>query len=221
MSAPGGGVVVASVNLGQPREMGVAGKRRFSGIFKEPVAGAVAVNELGLAGDHVLDVKHHGGPGQAVYMYTLEDYAWWSVTLGRPLPPGEFGENLTISGLDIGALRVGDFLHFDNLSVQFTTPRRPCATLAARMNDLAFVRRFREARRPGVYARVTRPGSVQAGQIGRLEPWPEEAPGILERFDLAFEPPTTPEAVRRLLAAPLDERSRAEYESLLAQLTGQ
>src|SRR5215813_9955825 len=78
-------------------------------IDKRPVEGPVAVSapgpkgtgEVGLAGDRVCDVKHHGGPDQAIYAYAREDLDWWEAELARPLHNGMFGENLTTAGLDV------------------------------------------------------------------------------------------------------------------------
>ncbi|HEX2863191.1 MAG TPA: MOSC domain-containing protein [Deinococcales bacterium] len=214
----GAAVRVESVNLGLPRALTREGHVRQTGIFKEPTPERVVVAPLGLGGDHVLDGKVHGGPGQAVYLYGVEDYAWWASELGRDLPPGTFGENLTVSGLDVPDLRTGDRLVLPDATLEFTAPRVPCETLAARMGDPGFVKRFARARRPGVYARVLAPGSVQVGESGRLERASGDLPGILERFDLVYDPPTDREALRRLLAAPIDERSRARYTELLARL---
>ncbi len=55
-------------------------------IDKRPTDGPVAVGRLGLAGDRQMDVKHHGGPLQAVYAYASEDLDWWSRELGREHP---------------------------------------------------------------------------------------------------------------------------------------
>ena len=77
-------------------------------IDKRPTAGPVRVGRLGLAGDRQMDVKHHGGPLQAVYAYAGEDLDWWSRELGREIPHGFFGENLTTAGIDVGGARQGE-----------------------------------------------------------------------------------------------------------------
>ena len=98
--------------------------------------------------------KHHGGPDQAVYVYLSEDYDWWSKTLGRPIAPGTFGDNITISGLTSADLAIGDRLIAGDVVIEVTTPRIPCNTLAARMGDPGFVKAYRDAGRPGAYCRV-------------------------------------------------------------------
>lgn len=152
---------LVSVCVGEPRA--VNSKSGWTGIHKQPVAGPVEVGPLGLAGDHILDTKHHGGPEQAVYIYTVPDYAWWAQALGRPLAPGTFGENLLFSGLESAAVRLGQRFQVGAVLLEVASARVPCVTLAERMGDPTFVRRFREARRPGLYARVLQAGPVQAG----------------------------------------------------------
>ena len=149
---------VLSVNIGSVQTMHNAKASGKTGIYKQPVAGPVRITINGLPGDSIVSTKHHGGPDQAVYVYGGADYAWWSSELGRALAPGTFGENLTISDLASAGLAIGDRLHIGAVILEVTAPRIPCGTLAQRMGDPGFVKRFRAAERPGVYCRVVREG---------------------------------------------------------------
>lgn len=137
-----------SVNLAQPRQHQVVGKPETTGIYKVPQPGAVHVGKLGLLHDHIADVKHHGGPDQAVYLYSAQDYEWWAEQLGRALEPGTLGENLTPSSFGSETVRAGDRYRVGEVVLEVTWPRIPCATLSARMGDTKFVKKFRQARRP-------------------------------------------------------------------------
>ena len=64
--------VVESVNVGRPREVFWKGRQVLTGIFKEPVAGRVAIRRLNLEGDQQADLRVHGGPDMAVYVYPAE-----------------------------------------------------------------------------------------------------------------------------------------------------
>src|SRR5699024_1107127 len=73
-----------------------------SGIYKEPVKGAVQAREDGFVGDEQGDRRHHGGPDKALHAYPVAHYQDWV----RDLPdqadhfqPGAFGENLVVEGL--------------------------------------------------------------------------------------------------------------------------
>ena len=72
-----------SVNVGLPVSVPARGGLLRTGIYKRPVAGRVRVERTNLAGDGQADLKHHGGPHQAVYAYAHEHYAWWARQLGR------------------------------------------------------------------------------------------------------------------------------------------
>jgi|SRR5690349_3919192 len=187
-------------------------------IGKQPVAGPVAVTAEGLAGDGVGSPKHHGGPDQAAYAYGTNDYAWWSAELGRELEPATFGENLTIEGLESGGCSIGDRLATGSAVFEVTAPRIPCGTLARRMGDTRFIRRFRDARRPGLYLRVLEPGTVTAGDAVTLTPAPAGALPLLELQDLFYARHVPRARIERALAAPVSIRDRIYLERQLAKV---
>ncbi|HWG85034.1 MAG TPA: MOSC domain-containing protein [Deinococcales bacterium] len=210
-----------SVNVGSTRPLKVGGRERQTGIFKTPLAGPVEVGPLGLAGDVQVDRKHHGGPDQAVYLYGADDYAWWSRELGRELPAGTFGENLTLESVG-SEPRLGDRYRVGGVLLEVTAPRVPCNTLAARMGEAAFVKSFARAGRWGVYARVLEPGSLQAGQTMSITPAPEGAATVRDLFEV-YTGGTGMQRDRalleRCLASPaLAQRARRDLSELLASL---
>lgn len=207
---------LVSVNVGKTQS--IEAKSGRTGIFKRGQDAPVRVTELGLEGDAICDTENHGGVDQAVYLYGEPDYAWWSETLGRVLEPGTFGENLTVSELESGTLAIGDRFRIGDVLLEITAPRVPCVTLATRMGDPAFVKRFRHAERPGVYCRVLQEGSVQAGDEVTFEPYKGERLGALEMFRQFYEPRLDEATLRRHLAAPVATRDRAEKEAALARL---
>ena len=81
----------------------------------------------------------------------------------RTIAPGTFGDNLTIEGVEGRNVCVGDRFAIGDVVLEVTSHRTPCMTLAARMDDPGFVRRFHKANRPGAYFRVIAPGPVSAG----------------------------------------------------------
>jgi MOSC domain-containing protein YiiM len=204
-----------SVNRGTPQTIAGSEKVGSTGIFKQPVTGRVQIGETGLSGDAVLDKKHHGGPDQAIYVYGAPDYAWWSETLGCELLPGTFGDNLTIAGLESATIWVGDTLRVGEVLLQVTAPRIPCGTLAARMGDRSFVKRFRAAERPGLYCRVLQSGWVQAGDPVQMERYRGDTISVLDMFRAYYDPDPSEDLIHRHLAAPIAIRSRAEMEENL------
>ncbi|GAA4022275.1 MOSC domain-containing protein [Deinococcus rubellus] len=205
-----------SVNIGQRQP--IAAKNGQTGIFKRPASQPVWVGALGLAGDHIQDTKNHGGPEQAVYVYTQPDYDAWSAFLGQPLEPGLFGENLLISGLESAATPMGTRLRIGGVLIEVTSARIPCDTLAARMNDPQFVKTFRRQRRPGFYTRVLEEGEVSAGDAVMLErQMPPGTPTVLDAFEFFYTKSPTREQMERLLTAPIHHKMRAQLEERLSR----
>ena len=154
---------VASVNVGRPRRVAWQGRQVTSAIWKSPVAGRVRLRGANLDGDEQADRRAHGGPQQSLYAYGLDDYRWWAATLGRPVGPGTFGDNLTVAGLDPSAALVGERWAVGSAVVQVTAPRIPCYKLGIRMDDEECPRRFAAAMRPGAYLAIVQEGEVAAG----------------------------------------------------------
>jgi MOSC domain-containing protein YiiM len=166
--------VLLSVNLAVPRA-NRAKDVGITGIDKRPSSEPVAVRApgrdgvSGLVGDQIFDVRAHGGDDQAVYAYAREDYDRWSLLLGRELPGGCFGDNLTTRGVDITDAIVGEQWRIGQECVlAATVPRIPCGTFAAWMQDQdlahhGWVKTFTEAAAPGAYMRVVSPGVIRAG----------------------------------------------------------
>src|SRR5712672_49034 len=98
-----------SLNVGLPREVIWHGRSVTTGIYKEPVAGRVALRKLNLDGDRQADLTVHGGEYKAVYCYPVEHYEYWKKEWpGRELPMGMFGENFTVQGLFENDVHLGD-----------------------------------------------------------------------------------------------------------------
>jgi MOSC domain-containing protein YiiM len=155
---------LVSVNVARIEVLEHNGKSVRTGILKKPVRGPVRVGPLGLEGDEQADVKHHGGEQMALYAYTVANYNHWRDYLGRDLPPGIFGENLTVDGLDESDVSIGDrFRIGDEVEVEVSIPRAPCATFAMVMQDTKFGKEFLASGRVGFYMRVQRGGVVNAG----------------------------------------------------------
>src|SRR5512140_1161572 len=131
---------VLSVNIGAKRTQPKGNGLETTGIYKMPAQEPVWIGAAGIPDDFIGDLKDHGGPDQAVYLYGQPDYDWWSEQLGRQLEPGTFGENLTLSEFESARYNIGDRLQVGSLILEFTAPRIPCSTLARRMGDAHFVK---------------------------------------------------------------------------------
>ncbi|MFT4295020.1 MAG: MOSC domain-containing protein [Micropruina sp.] len=143
---------VLSVNLGRSAvDRGKPVNR--TGIDKRPVPSAVVAapgprdltrtlgpeSRIGLAGDFIGDGKHHGGDLQAVYACAREDLDQLGGLVGREFADGSFGENLTTLGVDVTGALVGERWRIgtgpDAVELQVTTPRIPCNTFRAWIDE--------------------------------------------------------------------------------------
>lgn len=156
---------VLSVNCSLPKTLLINGNQVSTGIYKEPVTGAVPVFKLGLEGDGQADLTVHGGEFQALYAYPVEHYAHWQQELvSELLPPGTFGENLTLSGMLETEVCIGDLHRIGNVVLQVTGPRIPCFKLGHKVHSPGILKPFLQSGRSGFYYRVVREGRLAAGE---------------------------------------------------------
>ncbi|WBP84761.1 MOSC domain-containing protein [Kitasatospora cathayae] len=204
-----------SVNVGRPRPNPWKGLSA-TGIDKQPVDGPVAVTApgpkgtgaVGLAGDRVYDVKHHGGSDQAVYAYAREDLDGWEAELGRPLANGVFGENLTTVGLDVNGALIGERWRIGpDVVLEVSCARIPCSTFEGWLQREGWITRFTRAGVPGAYLRVVEPGAIRTGDPVGIVHRPDHDVTVEVVFRaMTLEPALLP----RLLAADaLPEEVRA------------
>jgi len=206
-----------SVNIGQPRPEPGKGAG-LTGIDKRPARGPVMVTPggakgtgiVGLAGDRVYDLTHHGGPDMAVYAYAREDLDGWQAELNRTLPPGVFGENLTTVGLDVTGALIGERWRVGpEVLLEVCQPRIPCGTFQGWLGRRGWVKRFTQAARPGAFLRVIKAGEICAGDSITIEYRPDHdvTVGVVFRA-VTLEPELLP----RLLTAdalPADIKEQA------------
>jgi MOSC domain-containing protein YiiM len=209
---------VVSVNAGSAELMKIGARTVSTGIRKRPVERG-HVGTLGLAGDVVADTENHGGPDQALYLYSSGDYAWWADQLGAVPEPGMFGENLTLSSFGSDEVRIGDRYRVGPVLLEVTSPRIPCSTFATRLGEPDWVKRFAAARRPGLYVRVLDPGEVAAGDPVERLGGGEDHPTVVDLMDAWYEPEPEAELLERLLAAPVAVRARGSLEKKLARVS--
>lgn len=218
---------LVSVNVAVPRSH-PATTVGVTGIDKRPAAGPVPVRApgpkgtgegSGLVGDAVVDGRHHGGDHQAVYAYAREDLDRWAADLGRVLPSGMFGENLTTAGLNVTDALIGERWRIgDRVVLEVSAPRIPCRTFAGWMEEQGWVERFTSRAAPGAYLRVIEPGQIGAGDPIAVVSRPDHGVTVGVTFRaLTHEPELLP----RLLAADaLDPEARQVAARRTAGIAG-
>ena len=140
------------------------GKKIRTGIFKRKTEGPIKVTRLGLEGDDQANKKLHGGIYKAICVYPSEHYDLWKEELGKPdLSFGDFGENLTTSGLMERDIHLGDRLRIGSVEMVVTQPREPCITLNARLDKKDLSARICKSGRSGFYFSVMKEGIIKNG----------------------------------------------------------
>ena len=192
-----------SVNVGLPREVIANGRATTTGIFKQPIANRVRVRSLNIDGDRQADLTVHGGVDKAVYAYPHEHYAHWERELApRKFAPGQFGENLTTSGLLEDDVRIGDLFAIGSARFEVSQPRVPCFKLALRMEMPQFPKIFLQSQRTGFYLRVVQEGEIGAGDaILRITTDPRQMT-VREIFEVAYGESFDRSAIQRAAAMP-------------------
>lgn len=191
-----------------------------SGIDKRPVSGRIRVRADGVEGDFIGDTSAHGGVDKAVYAYAREDALWWERELDRTIGPGGFGENLTLTGVDVTGAVIGERWAVGTAVLEVSLPRTPCATFAGFWGVPDLVKRFTARGTPGAYLRVVRDGEVEAGDPLEVTYRPAHGVTIGETFriltgapeslPLLLEVPELPEYVRDRVRRRLAEQPTAE-----------
>lgn len=154
---------------GRVHQINVSG----GGVPKLPVPEAHFGTD-GVTGDRHADTVHHGGPHQAVCLYSLEVIEGLRAE-GHPIHPGAAGENLTVAGIDWASVRPGTRLRAGEALLEITKPTSPCHKNARWFLDGRFDR-MHDGRHPGwsrMYAKVLEEGLVRTGDPVDLSPGEE------------------------------------------------
>src|SRR5215469_3586854 len=146
------------------------------GLPKRAVPGGF-ISEMGLEGDEHAHAGIHGGPLKAILLASAEIIDDLAMR-GYPLFYGALGENLTMLGISIRRLRIGDRLAAGDALLEITQPRGPCSAIQVygeSLKDQIYDTRVKalESESPrwgmsGFYARVLEPGYVRANDSIRL-----------------------------------------------------
>lgn len=187
-SPTAGGELVVGVQIGRPEVWDA--KKHLTGMRKRPVASIGVVDpgpreaggRSGVSGDHVGDLKHHGGSEQAVYVVAREELDHWGAELGRSIPDGAFGENVTTRGVRVDDAVIGTRWRMGTALLEVTGPRVPCRTFAWAIDEPRWVKRFTDHGRPGAYTRVVEPGTITAGDMVDVVDMPEHGVTVVDVF---------------------------------------
>jgi molybdopterin adenylyltransferase len=124
------------------------------GTRKHPVGRAVLVTGFGIEGDA------HGGEGDRQVSLLARESIAKMRSSDLTLAPGDFGENLTTAGIDLMHLPVGSTLRVGaEAELRVTQIGKEChlgCDIRRQVGDCVMPRE-------GIFARVTKPGAIAAG----------------------------------------------------------
>ena len=156
--------MLVSVNVGMPKDVPWQGKTVYTGVWKYPAAGPQMVRRLNIDGDGQGDLNGHGGEQRAVLVYQLDSYRHWQQYFGRDdFSYGQFGENLTVSGMPDDEVCIGDRYRIGEAEFEVTQPRVTCYRVGLRLGQPELPALLVSHHRPGFYMRVITEGHVEAG----------------------------------------------------------
>jgi MOSC domain-containing protein YiiM len=143
------------------------------GLPKRPVERA-RIGAAGLEGDRQAHPAIHGGARKALLLIAAEVVDELAAR-GYPVFYGALGENLTIRGIDVGGLGIGNRLRVGTATVEITQVRVPCAQLDVYGKSIQgelYDARVKAGEsgsprwgRSGFYASVIEAGAVAPGDI--------------------------------------------------------
>lgn len=208
-----------SINVSLPVTIERGRKTYSTAIFKKPVDGPVYVHKTNLVGDRQADLVNHGGEDKAVYGFSYDHYAYWQGILNKPdLVYGQFGENLTVEGLDETKLCIGDQLKIGSCLLEISQPRIPCFKLGMIMGVEDMPRLFKQHGATGIYFRVLEEGEMTAGSPLLIVGRGKHRLSVKTLFTQYFDPaPKHPEVLETALEIP--ELAREWKEKIVRKLT--
>lgn len=207
---------LVSLNVGKPVMITHGSKEILSGIFKQPSPLSHILTTTGMQGDGQGDMVHHGGPDKAVCVYFEARYPYWREQYEVPFDHGAFGENFTLSNWTEEDLCIGDIVQAGEVILQVSQPRQPCYKLGLRHKLPEFPAHVQREGYTGLYFRVLKEGSIQAGTVLEITHQHPARKTILEANRIMYRDKEDKQGIRELLA--VKELSASWKEQLGARL---
>lgn len=129
------------------------------GVKKHNVESAEFVEDYGIKGD-----AHAGKWHRQISLLSIESIKNFNESTGYLIKPGDFAENVTVSGMNLLDLPVGSKIKMGNVVLEITQHGKQCHT------DCEISRTVGKCAMPteGIFARVIKGGIVKTGNTVEL-----------------------------------------------------
>ncbi|MBL0385726.1 MOSC domain-containing protein [Tumebacillus sp. ITR2] len=209
-------IEIVGLYTGEPKQVKFGDEDSVTGIYKAPVDGPLWLSFANLQGNDVANTKHHGGEARTLCVYPAEHYAHWNEHFGIELPPGAFGENLTLRGLTEEQVCIGDTYQVGEAVVQVTQARIPCKTIDLKLDVNGLFQQTALQAKSGYFFRTLQEGHIAKDSDVRL--LERDLHGVTADFCMhtVYHDKKNADALRKILAVPaLADNWRNMLQNLL------
>jgi len=141
------------------------GKVVSANISTETGTAKKSVTKITLDENGIVDDAHAGFKNRNVSVLSIESITAFNHKSGMNIQPGEFAENLTLKGVDLSKLKLGDQIKINEVILEVTQIGKECHG-----EGCAIFQKVGKCVMPteGIFCRVLKSGSIQPGDDVRL-----------------------------------------------------
>lgn len=182
-------IEIQQVCTGIPQEIEFQGKKMKTSMPRIPQS-MIEIKFNQVLGDKFLSPQFHGGKYAVVYMFSSNRLSYWTKILGRPIAPGEFGENLTVGPFDEKEIFIGDVFrgvrrnqeNAQSVELIARGCRYPCSRLNFRFQKENMQKLFEDQDYPGIYFEVKTEGRLKPGDYLERVESPQQQLSIFDLY---------------------------------------
>lgn len=178
------GMIVGVFSGGVATFVASDGHPLTTGIRKSPAVDGFLEAD-GFRGDASAGADHHTAD-KVVHLFADESYGLVELRLGFALPRPTFGENLIATGIRDEDVYVGDHFQVGEAVICVTQPTERCKTIGRSVGIPKVLKVLHELQVCGFYARVVKPGKVEAGDPVELRERPQSSWSVKRLHQLMF-----------------------------------
>lgn len=180
---------IVNIYTGQPKTIIHEGKTQRTSLFNRKEEDTIVVTFEGIKGNQLADAKYHGGLDRIAYIYSKEDYRYWSEKRkDLHFTHGIFGENLlTENAIPENMVFIGDRFRIGSTYFSVSGPRLPCNKLGIKMKSKSFINEFLTVGKTGFYLRLEKEGTIKKGDPIERVSSADEKLSVLDVSKLFFQ----------------------------------